>query len=441
MPWSGLFGMSDDGTRIVLGATDTDGSGAAIFVHDRLSRATRRLSTLDATGPQVGERVAISGDGNVVAAQTSRPVGADDRDGRDDVVLIDTRTGTVRPTTPDGVADPPDAQVVDPSLSFDGSVLAVDTAWHHTDSPNPGSNLDLGNSEVFVFSAVPGAWDQITPEHRRVTPPAATPPPPGPSGSPSPGSPGEPIPAAPADGPGYWMVTDAGAVYSFGTATGYGDGGAHTVDIEPTPAMDGYWTLDETGRVSAHGAAVPMGSAILRSGERATSLSATRSGRGYRVFTDTGRAATFGDAASYGDMAGVPLNGPVLDSVMTPSGKGYWMVASDGGIFSFGDARFSGSMGGRRLNKPIVSMAPDPDGTGYWLVASDGGIFAFDADFHGSLGAVHLNQPVTGMVPGPGGYLMVATDGGIFAFGDVPFSGSLGATPPAHPVVAVALKR
>jgi hypothetical protein len=36
---------------------------------------------------------------------------------------------------------------------------------------------------------------------------------------------------------------------------------------------------------------------------------------------------------------------------------------------------------------------------------------------------------------------MVATDGGIFAFGDVPFHGSLGATPPPRPVVAVALKR
>jgi hypothetical protein len=35
---------------------------------------------------------------------------------------------------------------------------------------------------------------------------------------------------------------------------------------------------------------------------------------------------------------------------------------------------------------------------------------------------------------------MVAEDGGIFAFGNVPFHGSLGANPPAFPVVAVALK-
>ena len=40
--------------------------------------------------------------------------------------------------------------------------------------------------------------------------------------------------------------------------------------------------------------------------------------------------------------------------------------------------------------------------------------------------------------PRPGGSYRLA---GIFAFGDVPFAGSLGATPPPHPIVAVALSR
>jgi hypothetical protein len=83
-------------------------------------------------------------------------------------------------------------------------------------------------------------------------------------------------------------------------------------------------------------------------------------------------------------------------------------------------------------------MAPAPGG-GYWLVASDGGIFAFDVPFFGSMGAVRLNKPISGMVPGRDGYLMVAEDGGIFSFGDVAFHGSLGANPPASPVVSVAL--
>jgi ribosomal protein L24E len=136
-------------------------------------------------------------------------------------------------------------------------------------------------------------------------------------------------------------------------------------------------------------------------------------------------------------MEGVPLNGPVRGSVATPSGNGYYMVASDGGIFAFGDAAFHGSMGAQHLNAPVVGLAPDPDGNGYWLVASDGGIFAFDAPFKGSMGRTKLNKPVVGMVAYGDGYLLVAADGGIFNFSTKPFAGSLGASPPAQPIVAV----
>ncbi|HKN90696.1 MAG TPA: hypothetical protein VJ622_10465, partial [Acidimicrobiia bacterium] len=75
---------------------------------------------------------------------------------------------------------------------------------------------------------------------------------------------------------------------------------------------------------------------------------------------------------------------------------------------------------------------------GYWLVASDGGIFAFNAPFRGSMGGQHLNKPVVGMVRFADGYLMVGADGGIFDFSSANFLGSLGANPPAHPIVSVA---
>jgi hypothetical protein len=90
------------------------------------------------------------------------------------------------------------------------------------------------------------------------------------------------------------------------------------------------------------------------------------------------------------------------------------------------------------LNAPVQSLVPDSDGVGYWLVASDGGIFAFQADFRGSLGDVALNRLITGMVRFGAGYLMVGEDGGIFNFSDRPFVGSLGANPPARPIVSVA---
>ena len=246
---------------------------------------------------------------------------------------------------------------------------------------------------------------------------------------------------------GYWMVSAEGRVYSFGDALHHGEprtqlGDATAADLEPTKSGNGYWVLDDTGRVFPYGDARWFGNANptrLVAGEQATSLSRTLSGNGYWVFTNRGRVLTFGDAVSYGDVASVPLNGPVLDSIVTPSGKGYYMVASDGGIFAFGDAKFHGSMGGTKLNAPVQSLVPDDDGEGYWLVASDGGIFAFKAPFRGSLGGRRLNRPVSGMVPFGDGYLMVGEDGGIFNFSDRPFLGSLGANPPARPVVAVAV--
>jgi hypothetical protein len=251
--------------------------------------------------------------------------------------------------------------------------------------------------------------------------------------------------AAPGASGGYWMVGADGKVYAFGAAIKYGDAGitagSEAVDLEPTPSGDGYWVVDDAGGVAALGDAVYRGapdSFALKADEKVTSLSSTLTGKGYWMFTNKGRVLTFGDATSFGDMAGKPLNAPVLDSIVTPTGKGYYMVAGDGGIFAFGDAKFYGSMGGQKLNKPVQSLVPDSDGAGYWLVASDGGIFAFQADFHGSMGGKALNKPVTGMVRYADGYLMVGEDGGIFNFSSKDFLGSLGGKPLSKPIVSVA---
>jgi uncharacterized delta-60 repeat protein len=256
-----------------------------------------------------------------------------------------------------------------------------------------------------------------------------------------------PPPTVPPDRSGYWMVGADGSVYGFGDARSFGNASVGTVtavDLEPTPSGNGYWVVDDLGRVFAFGNAVQWGSvppATLARGEKVTSLSATSDGGGYWIFTSRGRLLTFGNAPFLGDVSRVALNGPVLDSIVTPSGQGYYMVASDGGIFDFGDAKFYGSMGGQKLNAAVQSLVPDSDGVGYWLVASDGGIFAFEAGFKGSLGGVKLNKPVTGMVRAGNGYLMVAEDGGIFDFSGDPtsFKGSLGANPPAKPITSVAV--
>jgi hypothetical protein len=295
--------------------------------------------------------------------------------------------------------------------------------------PAPGTVLDKGSD-----TCVP-----VIPPTTQTT--ATTTPTSGPGPGPTTTGPG----GSTSDRSGYWMVGADGHVYPFGNARALGDAapaaGAETVKIEPNPARDGYWIVDSAGNVTAQGNATPFGGVPpgrLAAGERVTSLSGTPTGKGYWLFTTKGRVMTFGDAVGYGDMSQVTLNGPVLDSIPTPSGHGYYMVASDGGIFAFGDAAFRGSMGGRKLNAPVQSLVPVPSGGGYWLVASDGGVFAFDAPFRGSMGGTPLSKPVTGMVAYGNGYLMVGEDGGIFAFSNQAFAGSLGAHPPARPIVSVA---
>jgi Tol biopolymer transport system component len=241
---------------------------------------------------------------------------------------------------------------------------------------------------------------------------------------------------------GYWMIDRSSQTYGFGTAADAPSTGTDAVAIATNATGTGLWKLGVDGVVRVQGAAaVNLGNlnmATLAPGEVPSALSVKPDGTGYWIFTNRGRAVPFGTAQFFGDLIGLSLNGPVVASVATPSGLGYYMIGSDGGVFALGDAVFKGSMGGQPLNGPVVGIAPDPDNDGYWLVADDGGIFSFNAEFKGSMGGQPLNKPMIGAVAYGDGYLMVAADGGIFNYSSQPFLGSLGATPPATPVVDVA---
>jgi hypothetical protein len=191
--------------------------------------------------------------------------------------------------------------------------------------------------------------------------------------------------------------------------------------------VPGYWTATADGRVLAFGNAVSYGSlAGARLNAPISGMAATPTGKGYWLMGGDGGVFTYGDARFFGSTGAMKLNAPVVRLEPTPTGKGYWLLATDGGIFTFGDADFYGSTGGMKLNQPVVGMAATPTGKGYWLVAADGGIFTFgDAGFHGSTGSMKLNSAIASMAPGPRGkgYWLVARDGGVFSF-DVPFHGS-----------------
>ncbi len=274
---------------------------------------------------------------------------------------------------------------------------------------------------------------------------------------------------------GYYLLTTAGALHTFGDAMSWGDLAAipltrDIVDMCLGPNGRGYTLISDEGANFTFGptSCVPAspGALALRDGESFVAIQAHPAGQGSWAFTSHGRVITGGSEPGgllgimplrhHGDLLAHNLNGRVIAAIATPTGGGYYMLGSDGGVFAFGDAAYWGSiqqllndtLGGvlatEWLNAPIVGIVPTPSGLGYWLVAADGGVFAFgDAWFVGSIPGVlapgaTLNAAIDSMVTYGDGYLMVAKDGGVFNFSNQPFEGSLGANPPSHHVIAVA---
>jgi hypothetical protein len=156
------------------------------------------------------------------------------------------------------------------------------------------------------------------------------------------GNPARATPQAPTTSGGYLMLCDDGTVYGFGDLSPIGDdaalGAAVSVAVAPS---GGYWVLFSSGAVVGQGVSTfgdPARAALL-TGERWTTIAATKSGSGYWVFSNLGRVATFGSAQSFGDLVSrnIRPTGGVIASATTASDGGYFMIGSDGGVFAFGD--------------------------------------------------------------------------------------------------------
>ncbi len=255
---------------------------------------------------------------------------------------------------------------------------------------------------------------------------------------------------------GYWEVTAAGDVYSFGSAPFYGSAGNLTlaqpiVAMAAVPGGGGYWLVGRDGGVFSYGVARYYGSVPgLPASSRPTApvvdLVPSADGQGYWEVTAAGDVYSFGDAGFYGSAGNLTLSKPIVGMAVTPGGGGYWLVASDGGVFSYGDASYFGSVPGlpasQRPSAPVVGLVPNAGGQGYWEVTSAGDIYSFgSAPFYGSAGNLTLAQPIVSMaaVPGGGGYWLVARDGGVFSYGEASYYGSVPGLPasqrPSTPVV------
>jgi sugar lactone lactonase YvrE len=218
-------------------------------------------------------------------------------------------------------------------------------------------------------------------------------------------------------------------------------------NVPPPPPVSnksGYWMLGAEGKVFPFGDAASFGDAagLIPASAKAVHIEPTKDFGGYWINDDRGGVYPYGNAARLGgiDAAVLQAGEKVTSLSATPTAAGYWLFTSKGRVFTFGDAKKFGDLAAITLNGPIQSSIPTPSGQGYFMVGSDGGVFAFgDAVFRGSMGATKLNQPVMSLVPTSTnlGYWLVASDGGIFAFGDAKFRGSMGATKLNKPVVGM----
>ncbi len=267
--------------------------------------------------------------------------------------------------------------------------------------------------------------------------------------------------AATADGNGYWVVTNSGAVSAHGSAQDYGSAAslglaAPIVQIVSTPDDKGYWLVAADGGVFAFGDAAYEGSvADLEIDAPIVGMAATVDGKGYWLVAADGGVFAFGDAAFLGSLVGAPASsasGPLTGlpglpttsaegtsgaaPTQTPSTQlvgiaadpatdGYWVVTAGGTVTGFGAPNLGPQTGTYPVDT-VVGITASPGGTGYWEVTRSGGVYAYGAaPFHGPTGALPLNTPVSGMAGDrtSGGYWLVGLDGGIFAF-DAPFQGA-----------------
>ena len=58
----------------------------------------------------------------------------------------------------------------------------------------------------------------------------------------------------------------------------------------------------------------------------------------------------------------------------TPDGNGYWMLRADGYVYAFGDAHSYGNVAGCANYHGARSLLVSPDGLGYWIGTNDGSV-------------------------------------------------------------------
>ena len=152
------FDMSADGSALAFVAYE--GGASSVWVHDRQSGTSTRVSPTDAIGNPLGisNDPAVSGDGNVVAYVSTHAPGAGGWTSYGwQLLALDRTTGVTSLVSVDNSGDPGDNGPGDPNVSYDGRYVVFESGA--TDLVAGDTN---GVSDVFVRDRAAGLTTRVS---------------------------------------------------------------------------------------------------------------------------------------------------------------------------------------------------------------------------------------------------------------------------------------
>lgn len=227
-----------------------------------------------------------------------------------------------------------------------------------------------------------------------------------------------------------------------------GAGGVQTGKVEHIDTLflaadahpaSGYWTSSRFRQVDAFGAArVADPSTPANATNRVIwAIRSTPSGNGYYTMDDTGVVSAFGDAVHHGDLTTIHVvaggQTPAIDMAVTPDGGGYWIIRNNGPVYPFGNAsNYVVNVPPSTPDALLVSCEGDGHG-GLWIMDTAGAVHAYGATNYGSYSpalnpiqgqavevAISLRRNVAG-----DGYWILTNEGRVQAKGAAPNLGGL----------------
>lgn len=250
---------------------------------------------------------------------------------------------------------------------------------------------------------------------------------------------------------GYWQVRESGGIFAFGDARVYPpqNGMTHVGRISgmaPHPSGQGYWTIDDAGRVVAAGAAQWLGDPIYQivPFSRFHDIASTPSGNGYWVLRSDGTIFAFGDAQHLGNSfhQGPPhsdtRNAFAQSMDSHPTQQGYWILWTDGHVDPHNVPSLGNALPGRTPEDWVARLRASSTGNGYWIVSLQGVVTARgDAQHCGDAGPSFRWDEANWFRPlcwdlypsstGNDGYFIERLDGNLDGKGKFQYFGSIGA--------------